>query len=79
MEGRMYPGSFECENEKKTIGMIAQRTRNSGNASPGRFGARLFGFSRRSRHSATDVCTPSINARTAITVHGISPSSTTTR
>src|SRR5436309_39851 len=30
MDGRMYPGSFECEIEKKTIGRNDQMTRNSG-------------------------------------------------
>src|SRR5438105_4709410 len=30
MDGRMYPGSFDCEKEKKTIGRNDQMTRNSG-------------------------------------------------
>ena len=58
------------------MGMSAHSTRNSGNASPGRLGA---GFdrvwSRRKRHSATEVWMPSTRARMAITVHGISASS----
>src|SRR2546423_920850 len=30
MDGRIYPGSFDCEMEKKTIGTNDQITRNSG-------------------------------------------------
>ena len=53
------------------MGMSAQSTRNSGNASPGRLGAGLSGFEWRRRHSATEVWMPSTSARTAMTVHGI--------
>ena len=60
------------------MGMSAQRTRNSGKASPGRLAAGLHSVARRRRHSATEVWMPSTRARTAITVQGMVASRTTT-
>ena len=61
------------------MGISAQRTRNSGKASPGRLAQGVSVLAWRSRHSATEVRMPSTSARTAITVQGIMASSTTTR
>jgi hypothetical protein len=78
MDGRMYPGSLDWEKEKKKMGMRAHSTRNSGKASPGRPGFFLALVAWRSRHSATEVWIPSIRARRAITVHGMTAKMTTT-
>ncbi len=61
------------------MGISAHRTRNSGKASPGRPAQGLQLERLRARHSQTEVWMPSISARTAITVQGITASSATTR
>ena len=61
------------------MGISAHRTRNSGKASPGWPAQGLHLLAWRARHSHTEVWMPSISARTAITVHGITASTTTTR
>src|SRR5437016_1693020 len=66
--GRMYPGSFDAENEKNAIGTTSQITRNTGNASPDRT-ISLLSF-----HHAQTLST---TAAVTNTIHGTSPSSAT--
>src|ERR1700675_2885938 len=67
--GTMYPGSFDCEIEKKRIGTVSQIMRNRLSSSPDR--SFLFFFNH--------ILMLLENARVTNTVQGISASNTTGR